>query len=535
MNVRYFVTLILCLAAGTVAAGEQVTDSLGEEKKIVNDIFWDTVDGRPIYSQGGGIFRYPDAETGERHYYWYGVRYAEARQYREDPSVTWPQCTFEAVTCYRSDNLVDWTFVGDVLTREEVTRHGHAGWVGRLGVAYLPEWNRYVLLVQNNDGVLFALSDTPTGPFTWHRRISMKEMIGTPNTGDQTVFVDEDTGKSYLIYSYGRGRNRIYVSEIGVRDGQADLLDCTQIFKGAGREGNCLFKYKGRYYMCASNLYGWDSSFAYYLVADDIRGPYEPLNDMQIMPGCADDYAHVTQTGFFYTVRGTREETVLYCGDRWADFAGNGLGYNQLCPLSFDGKEPYFNSLHAWYLNAGTGEWRVAEENNYVKNGSFEADRRPIPCPAKPVQDYLLGWATEVVKGNAVKVGDDDSPRLNYENTADDRKQVIGEKSLYISDKVDFERHVFQTVESSPYVDLPDGVYRLEARLKNSEGFERFEMYAQCGETRYTCRVKKASPTWRTIEIERVRVRGGKVEIGFRAKAVAGAWACIDDVTFVRR
>ena len=535
MNVRYFVTLILCLAAGSVAAGEQVTDSLGEEKKIVNDIFWDTVDGRPIYSQGGGIFRYPDAETGERHYYWYGVRYAEARQYREDPSVTWPQCTFEAVTCYRSDNLVDWTFVGDVLTREEVTRHGHAGWVGRLGVAYLPEWNRYVLLVQNNDGVLFALSDTPTGPFTWHRRISMKEMIGTPNTGDQTVFVDEDTGKSYLIYSYGRGRNRIYVSEIGVRDGQADLLDCTQVFKGAGREGNCLFKYKGRYYMCASNLYGWDSSFAYYLVADDIRGPYEPLNDMQIMPGCTDDYAHVTQTGFFYTVRGTREETVLYCGDRWADFAGNGLGYNQWCPLSFDGKEPYFNSLHAWYLNAGTGEWRVAEENNYVKNGSFEADRRPIPCPAKPVQDYLLGWATEVVKGNAVKVGDDDSPRLNYENTADDRKQVIGEKSLYISDKVDFERHVFQTVESSPYVDLPDGVYRLEARLKNSEGFERFEMYAQCGEKRYTCRVKKASPTWRTIEIARVRVRGGKVEIGFRAKAVAGAWACIDDVTFVRR
>ena len=251
--------------------------------------------------------------------------------------------------------------------------------------------------------------------------------------------------------------------------------------------------------------------------------------------GCMTDFAHVTQTGFFVTVHGSKRETVIYCGDRWADFAGNGLGYNQWCPLSFDGKEPYFNSLHAWYFNAETGEWRVAEENNYVKNGSFEADRRPIPCPAKPVQDYLLGWTTEVVKGNAVKVGDDDSPRLNYENTADDRKQVIGEKSLYISDKVDFERHVFQTVESSPYVDLPDGVYRLEARLKNSEGFERFEMYAQCGEKRYTCLVKKASPTWRTIEIARVRVRGGKVEIGFRAKAVAGAWACVDDVTFVRR
>lgn len=535
MPLKLFLTLVLSLALSPIAAGERDAHSRGEEKKIVNDIFWDTVDGRPIYSQGGGIFRYPDAETGEMHYYWYGVRYAEAARYREDPSVTWPRCTFEAVTCYRSDNLVDWTFVGDVLTREEVDKYGRAGWVGRMGVAYLPEWNKYVLLVQHDNGVLFALSDRPDGHFTWHRRITMEKIIGTPNTGDQTVFVDEDTGKSYLIYSYGRGRNRIYVSEIGVRDGRVDLLDCTQVFKGAGREGNCLFKYKGRYYMCASNLYGWDSSFAYYLIADDIRGPYEPVNDMQIMPGCADDYAHITQTGFFYTLRGTHQETVLYCGDRWADFAGNGLGYNQWCPLSFDGKDPYFNSLNAWYLNAETGEWRVAEENNYVKNGSFEADRRPIPCPAKPVQDFLLGWTTEVVKGNAVKVGDDDSPRLNYENTADDRKTVIGEKSLYMSDKVDFERRVFQTIASTPYVSLPDGVYTLEARLKHSDGFDRFEMYAESGDRRYACRIKGESAAWKKITIKRVKVKDGKVEIGFYANARAGAWACIDDVVLSQR
>lgn len=535
MPLKLFLTLALSLALSPIAAGERDAHSRGEEKKIVNDIFWDTVDGRPIYSQGGGIFRYPDAETGEMHYYWYGVRYAEAARYREDPSVTWPRCTFEAVTCYRSDNLVDWTFVGDVLTREEVDKYGRAGWVGRMGVAYLPEWNKYVLLVQHDNGVLFALSDRPDGHFTWHRRITMEKIIGTPNTGDQTVFVDEDTGKSYLIYSYGRGRNRIYVSEIGVRDGRVDLLDCTQVFKGAGREGNCLFKYKGRYYMCASNLYGWDSSFAYYLVADDIRGPYEPVNDMQIMPGCADDYAHITQTGFFYTLRGTHQETVLYCGDRWADFAGNGLGYNQWCPLSFDGKEPYFNSLNAWYLNAETGEWRVAEENNYVKNGSFEADRRPIPCPAKPVQDFLLGWTTEVVKGNAVKVGDDNSPRLNYENTTDDRKTVIGEKSLYMSDKVDFERRVSQTIASTPYVSLPDGVYTLEARLKHSDGFDRFEMYAESGDRRYACRIKGESAAWKKITIKRVKVKDGKVEIGFYANARAGAWACIDDVVLSQR
>ena len=104
----------------------------------------------------------------------------------------------------------------------------------------------------------------------------MQEMIGTPNTGDQTVFTDEDTGKSYLVYSYGSGRNKIYVSEIGVKDGKVNLLDCTKIFEGESREGNCMFKYKGKYYMCASNIYGWDASLAYYLVADSIHGPYLP-------------------------------------------------------------------------------------------------------------------------------------------------------------------------------------------------------------------------------------------------------------------
>lgn len=266
---------------------------------IRNDCFWQTTDGEPLYSQGGGIFRFADPRTGELRYFWYGVRYAEADVYRRDPSVTLESNHFESVTCYSSDDLSHWKFEADVLTREEVESHALPTWVGRMGVAHLPEIERYAMFIQHGPRVLIALADNPLGPFTWDREIDMTSRIGTSNTGDQTVFTDEDTGRSYLIYSYGRGRNRIYVSEIGVRDGQVDLLDCTEVFHGASREGNCMFKYKGRFFMCASNIYGWDSSFAYYLVADDIRGPYLPVNDMQIMAGCESDYAHVSQTGFF--------------------------------------------------------------------------------------------------------------------------------------------------------------------------------------------------------------------------------------------
>ena len=157
---------------------------------------------------------------------------------------------FNSVTCYSSTDLVNWTFEGDVLTGEDASQNRERpgwGWLGRLGVAYVEEAGQYVLIIQKGNGVLFTVADRPTGPFKWQHRKDMTDVIGTPNTGDQTVFTDDETGKSYLVYSYGRGRNKIYISEIGLKGDKIDLLDCTQVFRGDGREGNCMFKYKGKH------------------------------------------------------------------------------------------------------------------------------------------------------------------------------------------------------------------------------------------------------------------------------------------------
>jgi hypothetical protein len=500
---------------------------------IRNDVFWNAKDGLPIYSQGGGIFKFKDA-AGKEKYYWYGVHYLEADMYQNNPSVTLPNATFESVTCYSSVDLVNWTFEADVFTKEEAFKTIPKTWVGRLGVAFIKELNKYAMFVQHGNQVLITLADSPTGQFTWHQRINMKEMIGTTNTGDQTVFTDEESGKSYLIYSYGSGRNKIYVSEIGMKDGMVNLLDCTKVFQGESREGNCMFKYNGKYYMAASNIYGWDASYAYYLVADDIRGPYLPANNMEVMKGTESDYAHVTQTGFFVNVKGSKQETVLYCGDRWANFAGNGLGYNQWFPLSFNGTEPYFNSLSSWSLNAKTGEWKVGGDNNFVTNGSFEADRRRIPSHVKPVQEFLLGWTTTVIEGNKVSLDSSSSPVLNYFNTEIDRKIAIGEKSLCISDKVKFSRRVHQSITSSPFVKLEDGNYTLTAKVKNSSGFAKIEMYVESNGKSKSYTIKDENTSWKTITIERVHVKGGNVVIGFFAEGTAHAFCYVDDVTFVK-
>jgi hypothetical protein len=286
--------------------------------------------------------------------------------------------------------------------------------------------------------------------------------------------------------------------------------------------------------LAASNIYGWDSSLAYYLVSDNIRGPYVAKKDMMVMNGTSDDYAHVTQTGFFVTLKGSQQETVVYCGDRWANFAGNGLGYNQWFPLSFEGHTPYFNSLGSWNLDAKTGEWNVAADNNYVKNGSFEADRRKVPNPVKPVQLKLTGWKTKVIEGNEISFDTITSPYLNHDNSENDRKVVIGEKSLAISDKVNFKREVSQTIASSPFVKLKNGKYTLTAKVKNSGRFAQLEMYATSNDKTLKYRVSEENTLWKTIKIEGIRIKNNTIEIGFLANGPANAFCVVDDISLLK-
>ena len=168
-----------------------------------------------------------------------------------------------------------------------------------------------------------------------------------------------------------------------------------------------------------------------------------------------------------------------------------------------------------------------------MKNASFEADRKAMPSPVKPVQTYLIGWETTVLKGNKVSLDTATSPVLNHANSEEERKIVIGERSLNISDKVPFERKVSQVISSSPYVKLPDGLYTLKAYLRNNDGFSKLEMYAESAGKGVAYKVKKETPEWTIVELKKIPVKNGKVEIGFSAEGNAGASCQVDDVSLV--
>jgi hypothetical protein len=457
---------------------------------IVNDVFWKDTSGKNIYSQGGGVFKFGDT------YYWYGVHYKGAETYAESPTKRNSDTSFVSITCYSSKDLVNWKFENDVLTQKS-PGWINAGWVGRMGVAYCPKTKLYVLLTQHDDNVLFATCSTPTGNFEVKNRQHQIDNVVKTGTGDQTVFVDDD-GQAYLIFSNQSGRNHQYVAKLREKD-FLEIEKAVEIARGQGREGNCMFKYKGKYYFCASDLHGWNSSHSYYMVADNIFGPY---SNWMVMEGTDNDFSHVTQTGFFYTIKGSKQETVLFCGDRWSDFAGNGIGYNQWVPLTVDGNKVKFNSLSEFHINAETGEWKAGEKNNYILNPSFEADR--------VTTENMAGWKSSGVGNTNISNG----RTGNFCMTQ-------------WSDK-DFKSTLSQSIS------LPNGTYTLKAFVKSGGNFNESYIYIKgFGGEDKTVSITKAGGEWKEFTITDINVTNGKCEVGVYTDGKANAWVRSDDFSLV--
>ena len=457
---------------------------------IVNDCFWKDTSGNNIYSQGGGIFKFGDT------YYWYGVHYKGAETYAAKPFGKNSDTGFVSVTCYSSQDLVNWKFENDVLTPRS-KGFGFCYWAGRLGVAYCPKSKQYVLVMQYNESVLFASASTPTGNFEVKNIQDQIQNVQKQGTGDQTIFVDDD-GQAYLICSNKGGRAHQYVCKLRESDFLA-AEPAKEVAKGSGREGNCMFKYKGKYYFCASDLHGWNASHSYYMVADNIYGPY---SGWKVMDGTDADFSHVTQTGFFYTVKGSEQETVLFCGDRWSDFAGNGLGYNQWVPLTVNGNDVKFNSVTEFHLNDKTGAWSVGENNNYILNPTFEADRVS--------QSTLAGWR----------------------NSGDGNGNAKGARTgnfcaQHWSDR-DFKGTLSQNVT------LPNGTYTLKAYAKSSGSINQSYVYVKGygGEDKHFD-IKNAGNNWLEVTIPDIQVTNGKCEVGFSTDAKANAWVKVDDFSLI--
>jgi Glycosyl hydrolases family 43 len=469
---------------------------------IHNETFWKDTSGTPIYSQGGGILQVGDT------YYWYGVKYNGAVAFVANQKKN-SDTSFNAVTAYSSKDLVNWKHENDVLTASgSGTEVAGSSWLGRLGVAYNKNTQMYVLVSQYQGtagtGELFATSATPTGNFVFDHIQATVTNVANDTTGDQTVFVDDD-GSAYLICSSSMGRSNLYVAPLHA----ADFLNvdaATRIFGGAGREGNAMFKYNAHYYFCSSDLHGWNASQTYCISATNILGPY---GAEFVLENTDKDFSHVTQTGFFVTVNGTAGSTVIFAGDRWADFAGNGIGLNQWCPLTFEGTTPAFQSVTEWSLDAAAGTWTIGAGNNYALNPGFEADRVTVAVPA--------GWTnTTNLTGTPPFTNVSGGHTANW--------------AWQLSSASDYQASLDQTVSA-----LPNGTYTLSAWVKSTGGQAVAALYAKgFGGADLTAPLTSALKTWTEVSIPNIAVSNDSCQIGVVTTASANQSITLDDFALVR-
>jgi chitodextrinase len=509
------------------AAGLTPVDG-GEFHSIQNDAWWYDTDGNPIYSQGGGVFKFGDT------YYWYGVEYTASSQYYNDPARTYSD-KFAAITVYSSTDLVDWKFENRVATTatklwipESTDVNGdyfsrmrtldEASWMGRLGVTYNENTGKYVLLIQFKNpyddpsadpsaGVLFLQGDSPTDDFEYANLQPSIDNVGYYGTGDQTVFTDLD-GTDYLVFSNRFGRANGYVSKISDTD-SLSIEPAARVWpNNGGREGNAMFRLGDTYYMGTSDLHGWNSSVTHMVQSNQIQGAYSPE---YVLPGTESDYSHVTQTGFFITVHGTRQDTVIFAGDRWADFAWNGIGYNQWMPLSERGDGLFFNSLSNWELNAVTGEWRVGKNNNYVLNPDFAADRVGVTS--------VTGWTKTV---------DADSASTSFV-----ANRTPGAEStrwaMRLGSTQPFSGGVSQTIE------VPDGVYRfaLEANTAGGLSYARATVTSGTDE-KYSLDLNAGTNGWQEFSLDDLVLTGDPVTVSIEARSsLGGQYVSVDLLSLV--
>ncbi|MCV9387342.1 RICIN domain-containing protein [Reichenbachiella ulvae] len=462
---------------------------------IQNDEFWHDTNGNPIYSQGGGVLKVGNT------YYWYGAKYRGAETYYNNPfSGKNGDTEFLSITCYSSTDLANWTFEGDMITPAQGLQ---AGWVGRIGCAYNEPTGKYVLIAQMYPNLAFCTSDSPTGPFTLAATQTSIGNVVNDMTGDQSVFTDDD-GQAYLAFCNVQGRNNQYVAHLRPSD-YLYVEPATRIHRASsGREGNVLFKHNGTYYFISSDLHGWNTSQTYFITASNIYGPYS--NEF-VIQGTENDYSHVTQSGLAFSVNGSSGSFAMFGGDRWADFAGNGVGYNQWMPISFNGTTPIFHSLSQWNVNASAGTWSVGSGNNYILNPNIEADRINVTD--------VTGWPGWVDSGS--------NPNGNLQDSHDPGRFCLEQWSSSA-----YQAGMYQNIS------LPNGTYDLKAWVKSSGGQSFARIYAKNyggSERRYS--INQSIGSWTEISIPDIEVTNGSIEVGVYSNASGGQWINVDDFSLI--
>lgn len=340
---------------------------------------WPDTTGRHINAHGGGVLYH----NGK--YYWYGEHKSEQTS-----------SALVGVTCYSSSDLYNWTYEGVALPvsgnpASDITR---GSVIERPKVIYNEKTGKFVMwfhLELKGKGyaaarAAMAVSDTPTGPFTyvrsgrvnpgiypenmseqerntpldaekykkwwtpeWHNAVRkglfvQRDLPGGQMSRDMTLFVDDDK-KAYHIYSSEENLT-LHIAELA-DDYQSHTGKYIRIFPSGHNEAPAIFKKDGTYWMITSGCTGWDPNEARMFSAPSVWGPWT-----QHPNPCRGNGAELTfggQSTYILPVQGQKDK-FIFMADIWRPKHPIDARYLWL-PLQFDEKGiPFIEFENEWNL-----------------------------------------------------------------------------------------------------------------------------------------------------------------------------------------
>lgn len=262
-------------------------------------LVWPDDRGRPIQAHGGAVIRHGDA------WWWFG----------EDRSPDNP-ADRRCVACYRSTDLVNWSFRGQVLRLADPENFGPEWILERPKVFPCAATGKFVMYF-HLDGRLpghasrysiarvgVAVADAIDGDYRYVRSF---RPLGRESR-DIGQFIDDD-GEACLIFE-SRPTKGFFIARLS-----SDRLDVAEqvAFIAAPIEGGAIVRHDGLYYCIGSHLTGWWPNANKYATAARLEGPWSEFKDF----APADSHTYGSQSTNLLKVTGTKQTTVIYLGDRW--------------------------------------------------------------------------------------------------------------------------------------------------------------------------------------------------------------------------
>lgn len=287
MKTCKILTLLVVLAT-TVFMVEAQTGQSGKKTAIINGEDLTDTQGKIINAHGGGFLK-----VG-KYYYWIGEN-------RHDDVL---------VSCYRSKDLINWEFRGDLLTRKSHPELAEAN-IERPKVLFNSKTKQFVMWMHYEKRsdysyarAAVAVSNDIEKPFTYQRSFRPFNNMSR----DCTLFLDDDRS----AYFFSSARENYDMMMYRLTD---DFLDVKEqvatLWPGGHREAPAVVKRNGLYFMITSGCTGWTPNQAKYAWAKSIRGSWSELTNI------ADATTYQSQSTYILPLAGKKITSYLYIGDRW--------------------------------------------------------------------------------------------------------------------------------------------------------------------------------------------------------------------------